>query len=93
MCDVGEPLAMRGCGAREGASLPSGARREARRRSKQLSLRALCIGVRGEHTRQKQEACGRPHRSEFSFHFIVPFEPLSCDSLWANAKDAMAISE
>jgi hypothetical protein len=54
-----------------------------------LGISALCIGACGGGSGEKNEASGTPHRSEFSFHFIVPFEQMSCDDLLANAKDAM----
>jgi len=53
---------------------------------------ALRIGLRSEDSGEKREACGTPHRSEFSFHFVVPFGQMSRDKLRANAKDAMAVS-
>jgi hypothetical protein len=50
----------------------------------------LRIGLRSEDSSEERETRGAPQRSEFSFHFVVPFEQMSCDDLLANPKDAMA---
>jgi hypothetical protein len=53
---------------------------------------ALRTGLRSEDSSEKREACGTPHHSEFSFHFVVPFVQMGCDHSWANADNAMTIS-
>jgi hypothetical protein len=52
----------------------------------------LRAGMRSEDSSEKREACGTPHHSEFSFHFVVPFGRMSRHKLRADAKDAMAVS-